>query len=166
MTRLLQSYTSAWKWKGEGEPRGLVGVFAAGLLWYCFSEPLSLNPRDLWSLFCCWRRLCWLLCFSPGVLGWCGFPCRAEGAPLSTEGRMMVRVRPAACEGAARSIPTPSFLSPRVLESGWHHHVACPGAYSKLHKVPAPFHLAPSRAGDRKRRGSLLKAGVFLADCL
>lgn len=95
-----------------------------------------------------------------------GAPVELRERPLSTEGRMMVRVRPAACEGAARSIPTPSFLSPRVLESGWHHHVACPGAYSKVHKVPAPFHLAPSRAGDRKRRGSLLKAGVFLADCL
>lgn len=62
MTRLLQSYISVWKWRGEGEPRGLVGVFAVGLLRYCFSEPSSLNPRDLWSLFCCWRRLCWLLC--------------------------------------------------------------------------------------------------------
>lgn len=58
-----------------------MGVFAADLLWYCFSEPTNLNPRDLWSPFCCWRRLGWLLCFSPGVLGWCRCPCQAEGAP-------------------------------------------------------------------------------------
>lgn len=145
MTRLLQSYISVWKWRGKAKPGGLVGVFAAGLLWYCFSEPTNLNPRDLWSPFCCWRRLGWLLCFSPGVLGWCRCPCQAEGAPPSTEGRMMVRVRPASCERAARSIPTSRFLSPRVLESGWHHHVACPGAYSKVYKVPTSFRLAPQQ---------------------
>lgn len=74
-----------------------------------------------------------------------GAPVKLRERPLSTEGRMMVRVRPASCERAARSIPTFRFLSPRVLESGWHHHVACPGAYSKVYKVPISFRLAPQQ---------------------
>lgn len=96
-----------------------------------------------------------------------GAPVKLREHPLSTEGRMMVRVRPASCERAARSIPTSRFLSPRVLESGWHRSRGMPRCLLKgaqgANFVPlgSPAGLVIGREG-----ASTLKAGVFLADSL